>query len=102
MTTGSMGPFKGAIFLPDMWVRITAKSHELGCLLVKVKTKPNYYSVERLNSTSRSTRERNDCILLARKIKARIAEGGEILCDPGWCVHKFDVQFKWDDSAHTY
>ena len=27
-------------------------------------------------------------------------EGGGILCDPGWCVHKSDVQNKWDDSTH--
>ena len=25
-------------------------------------------------------------------------EGGEILCDTGWCVHKPDVQNKWDDN----
>ena len=24
-----------------------------------------------------------------------------VLCDPGWCVHKSDVQNKWDDST-TY
>ena len=24
-----------------------------------------------------------------------------LLCDPGWCVHKSDVQNKWDDSTHT-
>ena len=31
-------------------------------------------------------------------------EGGEILCDPDWCVrcvHKSDVQNKWDDNTHT-
>ena len=29
-------------------------------------------------------------------------EGGEILCGPGWCVHKSDVQNKLDDSiTHT-
>ena len=33
-------------------------------------------------------------------------EGGEILCDlllcdPGWCVHKSDVQNKWDDNTHN-
>ena len=28
-------------------------------------------------------------------------EGGEILCDPGWCVHKSDVQNKWDDNTCT-
>ena len=21
-----------------------------------------------------------------------------LLCDPGWCVHKSDVQNKWDDN----
>ena len=25
-------------------------------------------------------------------------KGGEILCDTGWCVHKPDVQNKWDDN----
>ena len=25
----------------------------------------------------------------------------EILCDPGWCVRKSDVQNKWDDNTHT-
>ena len=29
-------------------------------------------------------------------------EGGEILCDPGWYVHKPDVQNKWDDNTRTY
>ena len=23
-----------------------------------------------------------------------------LLCDPGWCVHKFDVQNEWDDNTH--
>ena len=23
------------------------------------------------------------------------------LCDPGQCVHKSDVQNKWDDNTHT-
>ena len=23
-----------------------------------------------------------------------------LLCDPGWCVHKSDVQNKWDDNTH--
>ena len=29
-------------------------------------------------------------------------EGGEILCDPGWYVHKPDVQNKWDDNQCYY
>ena len=36
-------------------------------------------------------------------------EGGEILCDfcfllddPGWYVHKPDVQNKWDGITHTH
>ena len=25
-----------------------------------------------------------------------------LMCDPGWCVHKSDVQIKWDDNIqHT-
>ena len=24
-----------------------------------------------------------------------------LLCDPGWCVHKRDVQDKWDDNTDT-
>ena len=24
-----------------------------------------------------------------------------LLCDPGWCVHKSDVQNNWDDNTHT-
>ena len=24
-----------------------------------------------------------------------------LLCDPGWCVHKSDVQSKWDDNTHS-
>ena len=23
-----------------------------------------------------------------------------LLCDPGWCVHRSDVQNKWDNSTH--
>ena len=26
--------------------------------------------------------------------------GGEIFCDPGWRVHKSDVQNKLDDKTH--
>ena len=29
-------------------------------------------------------------------------EGGEILCDPGWYVHKPDVQNNWDGNIHTH
>ena len=29
-------------------------------------------------------------------------EGREILYDPGWYVHKSDVQNKWNDNTHTY
>ena len=25
-----------------------------------------------------------------------------LLCDPGWCVHKSDVQSKWDDNTRTH
>ena len=25
-----------------------------------------------------------------------------LLCDPGWCVHKSDVQNKWDGNTHTH
>ena len=25
-----------------------------------------------------------------------------LLCDPGWYVHKSDVQNKWDDNTHTH
>ena len=25
-----------------------------------------------------------------------------LLCDPGWCVHTFDVQNKCDDNTRTY
>ena len=24
-----------------------------------------------------------------------------LLCDPGWCIHKSDLQNKWDDSTLT-
>ena len=24
-----------------------------------------------------------------------------LLCDPGWYVHKPDVQNEWDDNTHT-
>ena len=24
-----------------------------------------------------------------------------LLCDPGWCVYKSDVQDKWDNNTHT-
>ena len=29
-------------------------------------------------------------------------EGGEILCDPGWCVHESDVQNNWDDNTQIH
>ena len=29
-------------------------------------------------------------------------EGGEFLCDPGWYVHRPDVQNKWDDKTHPH
>ena len=25
-----------------------------------------------------------------------------LLCDPGWCVHKSDVQKKWDENIHKH
>ena len=28
-------------------------------------------------------------------------EGGKILCGPGWCVYKSDVQNKWDYNTNT-
>ena len=28
-------------------------------------------------------------------------EGRDTLCDPGWYIHKPDVQNKWDDRTHT-
>ena len=28
-------------------------------------------------------------------------KGGEVLFDPGWCVHKSDVQNKWNDDTRT-
>ena len=28
-------------------------------------------------------------------------EGGEILYDPGWYVHKADIQNKWNDNSST-
>ena len=29
--------------------------------------------------------------------------GGEILCDPGWCVHNVsDVQNEWDDNTPVW
>ena len=27
-------------------------------------------------------------------------EGGQIMCGPVWCVHKSDVQNKWNDNTH--
>ena len=29
-------------------------------------------------------------------------EGGEILCDPGWCVHKSNVQNKRDNNTTAF
>ena len=29
-------------------------------------------------------------------------EGGKILCDSDWSIHKHDVQNKWDDNTHTH
>ena len=56
--------------------------------------------------TSRSTRERNGWILLARKIKARTAEGrwmrnpvGRSSCvTPGGTSNELDVQNKWEEK----
>ena len=52
---------------------------------------------------ARSTRERNTAESFSRE-KSRQElqkEGGGILCDPGWYVHKPDVQNKWDDNTHN-
>ena len=60
------------------------------------------------NSTSRSTRERNGWILLARKIKACTAER-RWMRNPVWpssCVTpagtSFDVQNEWEENTHTH
>ena len=62
------------------------------------------------NSTSRSTRERNGWILLARKIKARTAER-RWMKNPVWpssCVtpagtsNELDVQNEWEENTHTH
>ena len=62
------------------------------------------------NSTSRSTRERNGWIILARKIKARTAER-IWMRNPVWpssCVtpagtsDELDVQNEWEENTHTH
>ena len=42
------------------------------------------------------SREKNEGKYRRRKVATLL------LCDPGWYVHKSDVQNKWDDSTHTY
>ena len=66
-------------------------------------------SLVQKKSTSRSTRERNGLILLARKIKARTAEG-RWMKNPVWpssCVTpagtstELDVQNEWEENTTT-
>ena len=36
------------------------------------------------------------------RLNGRRGKGtAEYFCDPGWCVHKSDVQNEWDDNTYT-
>ena len=72
---------------------------------------PNgWRTIKSQNSTSRSTRERNGWILLARKVKACTAER-RWMRNPVWpssCVtpagtsNELDVQNEWEENTHTH
>ena len=52
---------------------------------------------ERLNPS----REKNEGKPRRRKVEESCVTFF-LLCDPGWYVHKPDVQNKWDDNTHTH
>ena len=39
--------------------------------------------------------------ILGRTAKVEKSCATFLLCDPGWCVHKSDVQNKWHDNTHN-
>ena len=51
---------------------------------------------ERLNPS----REKNEGNHRRRKVEKSCLT--ILLCDPGWYVHKADIQNKWDDNTHTH
>ena len=46
------------------------------------------------------SREKNEVKHRRRKMEKSCV--AFLLCDPGWYVHKPDVQNKWDDNTHTH
>ena len=87
-------------------VRISVKSHELGFFLTKKKKKmPNKWRtinslVHKIRLHGRRGKGTAESCSREKSRHAPQKEDGEILCDPGWYVHKPDVQNKWDDNTH--
>ena len=90
-------------------LRISVQSHELGCFLRTTKSYPT--SGEQLPVLRGYTKsdftvdEEKGRLNPSRDQKLRQAprkEGGEILCDPAWCVHKFDVQNRNGMTTHIH
>ena len=96
-------------------VRISAQSHELRFSLMLCPTSHNLKSGERIISwvhkiqlhgrrgkgTAESSRDKNEGKHGRRKVEKSYVTF--LLCDPGWCVHKSDVQNICDDNTtHTW
>ena len=47
-----------------------------------------------------SSRDKNEGKYRRRKVEESCVTF--LPCDPGWYVHKSDIQNKWDDNTHTH
>ena len=96
-------------------VRISVQSHELGFFLTKIKNKITkkscptsgerlIYGYTKFDFTADEGKGRLDPARdkksgKHRKRKVKKSCVTFLLYDPGWCVHKSDVQNKWDDET---
>ena len=88
-------------------VRIPVQPHEQGFLLTKKKNAQqveNDWFVSTQNQLhGQRGKGKTESFSREKLRQARQKEGEEILCDPGWYVHKPDVQNKWDyNNTHTH
>ena len=84
-------------------------SHELGFLLSKKGKEKKVLNewramkslVHKIRLHGRRGKGTAESFSREKLRQAPQKEGGKILCDPGWYVHKPDVQNKWDGNTHN-
>ena len=90
------------------------QSHEPGFFLTKIKIKYKIankwrtlickytkfdFAVDERKERLSPSREKNEGKHRIRKLEKSCV--AFLLCDPGWYVHKPDVQNRWNDNTHT-